>query len=337
VRRPRVRGLAARCVRRVLPLVKGRTRAVGARLPQLSLHGWARGDFELARRGWLGDAAPVSGASLTRLKAGWQLESEAWKQRRLDDLAVVSIWADGLYGKAGLEDRKAALLVRIGARTDGRKVVLAVESGQRESKASWGAVLRALRARGLQPWRGTIAAGHLGIWAALAEQQPTAAEPRGWNHRITNVRAAMPTKHQPQARTRLCAMPDAERQTAGEELRAQCVQRSRPLAPKAVEGLLADGERLITFSQCPRDHWRHRRTTNVVESPFAAVRWRTTAAKRFKTIDAATALIWQGLHIAEPTFRRLNAPEVLPAVSAGTRDGDGVQQAVAAAPQEVAA
>jgi putative transposase len=321
----------------VLPLVKGRTRAVGARLPQLSLHGWARGDFELARRGWLGAAAPVSGASLTRRKAGWPLASEAWKQRRLEDLAVVAIWADGVDGNAGREDRTAALLVRSGARTEGRKVVLAGESGPRASKASWGAVLRALRARGRQPWRGPSAAGHLGIGAALAEPQPTAAEPRGWHPRLTHVRAAMPTKHQPPARTRLGARPDAERQPAGEARRAPCVQRSRPLAPKAVEGWLAAGERRLTFSQCPRDHGRHRRTTNVVESPFAAVRWRTTAAKRFKTIDAATASIWQGLHIAEPTFRRLNAPEVLPAVSAGTRDGDGVQQAVAAAPQEVAA
>lgn len=153
VHRPRVRRLAERFVSRVLPLLKRRTREVGERLPQLYLHGLARGDFDLALRGLLGDAAPLSAASLTRLKAGWPLEYEAWKQRRLGDWEVVYVWADGLYVKAGLEDTKAALLVMIGALTEGRKVVLAVESGQRESKASWGAVLRDLRARGLQPWR----------------------------------------------------------------------------------------------------------------------------------------------------------------------------------------
>jgi putative transposase len=337
VRRPRVRGLAERFVSRVLPRFKRRTREVGELLPQLYLHGLALGDFELALRGLLGDAAPLSAASLTRLKAGWQLEYEAWKQRRLEDLEVVYVWADGLYVKAGLEDTKAALLVMIGALTDGRKVVLAVESGQRESKASWGAVLRDLRARGLQPWRCTIADGHLGIWAALAEQQPTAAEQRCWNHRITNVLDAMPTKHQTQARTLLCAMPYAESQTACEELRAHFVQRYRPLAPKAVERLLADWERLVTFYQFPREHWRHLRTTNVVESPFAAVRLRTTAAKRFKKVDSATAIIWKVLQIAETTFRRLNAPELLPAVYAGARYVDGVKQAVDAAQQEVAA
>jgi putative transposase len=124
---------------------------VGELLPQLYLHGLALGDFDLALRGLLGDAAPLSPASLIRLKAQWQLEYEAWKRRRLDDLEVAYVWADGLYVKAGLEDSKAALLVVIGALTNGRKVVLAVESGQRESKESWGAVLRDLRARGLRP------------------------------------------------------------------------------------------------------------------------------------------------------------------------------------------
>lgn len=336
VRRPRVRGLGERFVSRVLPLFKRRTREVGELLPTLYLHGLALGDFELALRGLLGDAAPLSPTSLARLKAQWQLEYEAWKRRRLDDLEVVYVWADGLYVKAGLEDSKAALLVLIGALTDGRKVVLAVESGQRESQESWGAVLRELRARGLKPWRCTIADGHLGIWAALAEQQPTAAEQRCWNHRIINILDAIPTKHQAQARTLLCAMPYAESQAACEERRAQFVKRYCRVAPKAVERLGADWERLVTFYQFPREHWRHLRTTNVVESPFAAVRLRTTAAKRFKKVDGATALIWKILQVAERTFRRLNAPELLPAVYAGVRYLDGSKH-IAVSQPEVAA
>jgi transposase-like protein len=328
VRRPRVRGLTERFVSRVLPLFKRRTREVGELLPTLYLHGLALGDFDLALRGLLGDAAPLSPASLTRLKARWQLEYEVWKQRRLEDLEVVYVWADGLYVKAGLEDTKAALLVMIGALTNGQKVVLAVESGQRESKESWGAMLRDLRARGLKPWRCTIADGHLGIWAALGEQQPTAAEQRCWNHRITNVLDAVPTKHQAAARTLLCAMPYADTQAACEELRAQFDKRYQQLAPKAVERLGCDWERLVTFYQFPREHWRHLRTTNVVESPFAAVRLRTTAAKRFKKVDTATAMIWKILQVAETTFRRLNAPELLPAVYAGVKYVDGIKQIV---------
>jgi putative transposase len=336
VRRPRVRGLGERFVSRVLPLFKRRTREVGELLPQLYLHGLALGDFDLALRGLLGDAAPLSPTSLARLKAQWQLEYEAWKRRRLDALEVVYVWADGLYVKAGLEDTKAALLVLIGALTDGRKVVLAVESGQRESKESWGAVLRDLQARGLKPWRCTIADGHLGIWAALAEQQPAAAEQRCWNHRITNVLDAIPSRHQAQARTLLCAMPYAESQATCEDLRDQFAKRYGQLAPKAVERLAADWERLVTFYQFPREHWRHLRTTNVVESPFAAVRLRTTAAKRFKKVDSATATIWKLLQVAETAFRRLNAPELLPGVYAGTQYKDGVKQIVVVQP-EVAA
>jgi transposase-like protein len=329
VRRPRVRGLGERFVSRVLPLFQRRTRQVGTLLPQLSWHGLALGAFALALRGLLGEGAPLSATSLARLKASWQLDYESWKQRRLDDLEVVYVWADGLYVKAGLEASKAALLVLIGALTDGQKVVLAVESGQRESHASWGAVLRDLRARGLKPWRCTIADGHLGLWAALAAQQPTAAAQRCWNHRITNVLDVIPKKQQAQARTLLCAMPYAESQVACEQLRTHFDKRYRQLALKAVE-------RLVTFYQFPREHWRHLRTTNVVESPFATARLRTGAAKRFKQVDSATAIIWKLLQVAESTFRRLNAPELLPAVYAGAKYVDGLKQSVSTH-QEVAA
>ena len=149
----------------------------------------------------MGEAAPLSPTALTRLKAPWPLEYEAWKRRRRDELAVGYVWAAGLAVKAGLEDSKAALLGLIGVLTKGQKVVLTGESGQRASQESWGAVLRELRARGLPPWRWTMADGHLGSWAALGDQQPTAAEPRCWNQRRVTVVDARPTRPQAQART----------------------------------------------------------------------------------------------------------------------------------------
>src|SRR5215813_12188222 len=323
IRRPRVRDLNERFVSRVLPLFKRQTKEVGEMLPQLYLHGLALGDFELALRGLLGDGAPLSPASLLRLKTRWQAEYETWKTRQLDDLEVVYIWADGLYVKAGLEDTKAALLVMIGALSNGQKVVLAVESGQRESKESWGMMLRDLRKRGLKPWRCTIADGHLGLWAALGEQYPTLAERRCWNHKIVNVLDAMPKKYQAETRSLLCTMPYAETQAACEALRAEFTTRYRKLAPKAIERLADDWERLVTFYQFPREHWPHLRTTNVVESPFATVRLRTTAAKRFKRVENATALIWKLLQVAESTFRRLKGAELLPAVYAGAQYVNG--------------
>ena len=115
VRRPRVRGLEARFESRLLPLFKRRTEEVGRLLPELYLHGLAHGDFDLALRGLLGEAAPLSAASIARLKASWQVEYETWKRRRLDDLEPVYVWADGIYVKAGLEKDKAAMLVLIAA------------------------------------------------------------------------------------------------------------------------------------------------------------------------------------------------------------------------------
>jgi transposase-like protein len=274
----------------------------------------------------LGDGAPLSPASLLRLKAQWQAEYETWKQRRIDDLEVVYVWADGLYVKAGLEDTKAAQLVMVVVLTNGQKVVLAVESGQRESKESWGMMLRDLRKRGLKPWRCTIADGHSGLWVALGEQYPKLAEQRCWNHKITNVLDALPKKHQAEARTLLCAMPYAKTQAACETLRAEFTTRYRKLASKAVERLTDDWERLVTFYEFPREHWPHLHTSNVVESPFATVRLRTTAAKRFKKVENATALIWKMLQVAESTFRRLKGAELLPAVYAGAQYEDGVQR-----------
>ena len=142
----------------------------------------------------------------------------------------------------------------IGVLTNGQKVVLAVESGVRESKESWGMILRDLRKRGLKPWRCTIADGHLGLWAALGEQYPQLAEQRCWNHRIGNVLDAVPKKHQPEAGQLLRAMPYAETQAACKELRKEFRARYQQLAPKAVERLEDDWERLVTFYQFPHEH-----------------------------------------------------------------------------------
>ncbi|MGI0128550.1 MAG: IS256 family transposase [Thermoplasmata archaeon] len=324
LKRPRVRDLEERFVSRVLPLFKRQTAAVTALLPALYLHGLALGDFELALRGVLGDGAPLSPASILRLKAAWQVQYDTWRQRDLAEVELVYLWADGLYVKAGLEDTKAALLVLIGGLADGRKVVLAVESGVRESTESWAAILRDLKARGLRAPRLTIADGHLGIWSALAQLYPTSAEQRCWNHKLRNVLDVVPRKRQLEVKTRLQAIANADTQASCERHRAEFRRAYARVCPKAVERLERDWARMVTYYTFPAAHWRHLRTTNVIESPFHAVRLRTTAAKRFKKVENATALIWKLLLVAQDQFRKLNAPHLCANVFAGVPYRDGV-------------
>lgn len=335
LRRPRVRGLEERFESRVLPLFRRRTKEVGELLPELYLHGLAQGDFELALRGLLGEGAPLSSSSIQRLKSKWEADYEAWRGRDLSGRELVYLFADGLYVKAGLERDKVALLVVVGAFSDGRKEVLAVESGMRESTESWKGVLRSLKGRGLASPRLTIADGHLGIWGALAEVYPESEEQRCWNHRILNVLDQIPRRLQGQARSLLCPIPYAKSQAEGERLCRRFAERFGRAYPKAVETLKRDWERMVTFYRFPEAHWRHLRTTNVIESPFAAVRLRTNAAKRYKRVAGATALIWKVLLVAERKFRRLNAPELLAQVYAGVQFVDG--RRVASQQKEAAA
>jgi len=323
VRRPRVRGLEERFVSRLLPLFQRRTQEIGALLPELYLHGLSKGDFELALRGLLGDGAPLSPSSIARLRSKWQAEYEEWSERSLAERELVYAWADGVYVKAGLEREKAALLVVIGALRDGTKEVLAVVPGYRESTDSWLSVFRSLKRRGLRAPRVLVADGNAGAWAALAQVWPQTKEGRCWNHKIINVLDQLPQKLQAGARALLCEIPYVPTQAEAEKRRNAFARKYRGSYPKAVEILEKDWERMVTFYQFPEEHWRHLRTTNVVESPFASVRLRTTAAKRYKRVDSATAMIWKLLLVAESKFRKLNAPELVADVYEGVTFADG--------------
>lgn len=324
VRRPRMRNLAERFESRVLPLFKRRTAQLGAMLPQLYLHGLSSGDFELALRGLLGEGAPLSAASLSRLKGAWQAEYESWKHSDLSKLELVYWWADGLYVKAGIAERKAALLVIVGATSSGEKVLLACQAGERESKESWLAVLRDLKSRDLKFPRLTVADGHLGIWAALGELHPAGDEQRCWNHKIVNVLDTLPKKAQPEAAERLSAMMYAESRLACERKRDEFLLRFKKTDPKACASLTRDWERLVTFFGYPQEHWIHLRTTNIVESPFNAVRLRTDASRRFKKIENAEAMIWKLLRVAEKSWRALNGPKLMKEVYDGKGFKDGL-------------
>jgi putative transposase len=224
------------------------------------------------------------------------------------------------------EKEKAALLTVIAGLRDGRKVVLAVTAGQRESTESWSAILRDLKARGMNAPKLVMGDGHLGIWGGLTNVFPEAQEQRCWNHRIVNVQDQVPKKQQAQASQLLKKIPYAESREQAEQRKRDFQNwcRKRGLET-AAERLDHDWERMTTFYDFPKEHWIHLRTTNVVESPFAVVRLRTTAAKRYKKVANATAVIWKTLLIAEKSFRKLNAPELLAEVADGVKYVNGVR------------
>jgi len=312
LRRPRVRGLEECFESRVMPLFARRTKGVSKLIPRLYLHGLALGDFDLALRGLLGENAPVSASTVARLKDGWQAEWHEWKRRSLERLQVVYCWVDGVYVKAGLDKQKAALLVVIGGLLDGRKVVLAVEPGYRESTESWFEVLRDLKERGMNCPCLVVGDGDLGIWSALANIYPGAIEQRCWNHKMVNVLDKLPKKIHRQAKRHLQDIVYAETREVAEAERDDFVYWCRMKGYRgAGETLLRDWERMVTFYRFPQEHWRHLRTTNVVESPFAELWLRADAAKRYKKIENATAVIWKMLQLAEQRFHRLDAPEKL--------------------------
>ena len=325
VRRPRVRDLEERFESRVLPLFAKRTRQVRELIPELYLHGLAQGDFDLALRGLLGEEAPLSANTVSRLKEKWQGEWEGWQSRPLEDLQVVYLWCDGVYIKAGLEKEKAVVLVVLAALSDGSKVVVSVSTGYRESTQSWSEVLRDLKRRGMGCPRLVIADDHLGIWGALRNVFPQADEQRCWNHRILNLLAKIPKRVHQSALLMLRQIPYAETRQEAQRLKQVfqhwCRQKGLTQAAELID---QDWDRMVTFYDYPKAQWQHLRTTNPVESPFAGLRLRTDAAKRFKKVENAQAVIWKMLLVAEKRFRRLKAPELMKDVYQGAKYVNGV-------------
>jgi putative transposase len=315
LQRPRVRGMQERLESRILPWFKRKLLVVDQMIPELYLHGLSEGDFDLALGAVLGDKAPLSPKSVARLKERWQGEFEAWRKRSLEEFQVAYLWVDGVYVKAGLEKDKAALLVAVAVLVDGRKIVLAVQPGHRESQSSWGELLRDLKVRGLDSPCLVVGDGHLGIWTALREIYPEADEQRCWNHRIVNVLDKVPAKHQPAAKKLLSETMYAPSREDCEKAKARfrrwCSERELLAAADTLD---RDWERLVAYYRYPADHWKHLRTTNPIESAFATLRLRTDAAKRFKKVANATAAIWKLLLIAEKSFRPIDGKTLLEGV-----------------------
>ena len=292
-----------------------RSRTLTEVFPQLFIEGLATRDFEPALRSLLGAEAALSPSTISRMNAKFKADYEDWRTKRLDSLPIVYVWADGVYLAAGIGDERACLLVVVGVDASGRKHFLAMEEGYRESKESWLSLLRDLQARGMNEPAVAIADGGLGFWAALPEVWRQTKEQLCWLHKIRNILDKLPLKERDEAAKCLRAIYLSRNRVGAERMAKGLAAQWSKHYRKAAECLLHALPRLLTFFDFPREHARHLRTTNVIESVFASVRLRTKAAKRFRTVRSGVHLVFKLLERCEKGWQRLSHPEKLKEVS----------------------
>src|SRR5215470_17179593 len=194
----------------ILPPWARKTPRVSEVLPVLYLHGLSSGDFVPALGQFLGSHAGLSSSTVTRLTETWTAEAAAFMTRDLSGVDYVYLWVDGIHLGIRLGEGKLCLLVMIGVRADGRKELVALADGYRESAESWADLLRDCARRGMRAPVLAVGDGALGFWNALREVFPQTAEGRCWFHKTANVLAALPKSAHPGAKRALAEIWGAE-------------------------------------------------------------------------------------------------------------------------------
>jgi putative transposase len=286
-------------------------------LPLLYLHGLSSGDFAPALEQFLGTGAGLSASAITRLTGQWQHEARAFAERDLSGTDYVYLWVDGIHLKVRLDQEKLCLLVMIGVRADGRKELVALTDGYRESTESWADLLRGCRRRGMTAPVLAVGDGALGFWKALREVFPDAREQRCWFHKQANVLAALPKSAHPGAIAAMREIFNAEDiDRAQVAIKAFEVDYAAKY-PKAVAKIVDDADVLLEFYRYPAEHWIHLRTTNPIESTFATVRLRTKVTKGPGSRAAGIAMAYKLIDAAQARWRAVNAPHLVALVRAG--------------------
>lgn len=340
VQAPRVRDKrpGQRFSSHILPPYLRRSPRLETAVPVLYLRGLSTGDFKPALSVLLGEEALAgfSASTVTRLLTIWQEEYRGWRKRSLAGRQYVYIWADGLYFKVRLgDDERIACLVVVGALPDGRKEVIAIEDGYRESSEAWKTVLRDLKARGMKAPQLAVADGALGFWNALGQVYPETAGQRCWVHKVINVLDKLPQRLQGRAKAQLREIMQAPTRNDALSEIGRFVAEFEEKYPKATETLTKDQGKLLTYFDYPAAHWVHLRTTNAVESPFATVKQRMKQTRGAGSRDAGLAMAFKLLLQAEAKWRRLNASHLLPLVQMGMTFPDGETKMLADMPAQM--
>ena len=317
----------------ILPPYLRRTQSLDELIPWLYLR-ISTGDFTEALQALLGPQAKgLSATNIVRLKESWQQEWKDWSKQSLAEKTYVYLWADGIYFNIRLEEpdnSRQCILVLMGATAEGRKELIAITDGYRESADSWRELLLDAKQRGLtaSPKLAT-GDGALGFWAALGELYPRPREQRCWVHKTANILDKMPKSLHEKAKTMLQEIwmaPSCQEASKAFDLFLQTFEAKYP---KAVESLVKDRDVLLTFYDFPAEHWVHLRTTNPIESTFATVRLRTVRTKGSGSRTACLTMVSKLAQCAEKHWRRLNGQELIPEVIRGVKFVDGLKEIAA--------
>ena len=312
---------------KILPPYLRKTKNIKELIPWLYLKGISTGGFSEALAALVGpEAKGLSANTVTRLKAVWEKEYEEWSRRSLEGKDYVYLWVDGVHFNIRLEEDRQCILVILGATSDGKKELIAVADGYRESEQSWKSLLLDVKARSLKvDPKLAIGDGALGFWKALPQIYPTTREQRCWVHKTANVLDKLPKRLQPEAKEKIHEIWMASTRADAEKAFDLFLKTYEAKYPKATQCLAKDREKLLEFYDFPAEHWSHLRTTNPIESTFATVRLRTTRTKGSGTRKACLTMVFKLMQSASKRWRTLNGAKLLQEVIAGLTFTDGIK------------
>jgi transposase-like protein len=311
---------------KILPPYLRKTKSIEELIPWLYLKGVSTGDFSEALKALVGPECPgLSATTVTRLKTVWEEEFQEWNKRSLEGKQYVYVWADGVHFNIRLEEDRQCILVLMGATADGKKELIAVVDGFRESEQSWKGLLLDVKARGLviDP-KLAIGDGALGFWKAIKQVYPKTREQRCWVHKTANVLDKLPKRLQAEAKQKLHDIWMADTREHANQAFDLFKKTYEAKYPKAVECLTKDRDVLLAFYDFPAEHWIHLRTTNPIESTFATVRLRTKRTKGCGSRIACLTMVYKLMQSASKRWRLLNGTQVLVEVLRGTIFIDGI-------------
>jgi putative transposase len=309
-----------------------KTKSLEGLIPWLDLKGVSTGDFSDTLQAILGPDAPgLSATTVTRLKAAWEVEHEAWSKRSLAGKPYGYVGADGVPFHIRLEGGRQCILVLMGATAAGKKELIALADGYRESEQSWKELLLDVKARGLEIEPSlAIGEGALGFWKAMRQVWDMTREQRCWVHKTANVLDKLPKGAQLKAKAALHDIYGAATRAEAEKAFDLFVKTYQAKYPKATECLVKDREVLLTFDDFPAEHWVHIRTTNPIESVFSTVRLRHDKTKGNGSRVACLTMVFKLMESASKGWRSLNGSPLLAEIVRGVVFIDGIKEKPAA-------